>query len=1601
MKRRALAALLAALLLAASSGAAAAQGGTRQGQQAGAPEAAPEAPSPAPLQEEGQPAQAPVPSDGSEPASSPMPGGNPPGDAPLPSLAPSQLASVPGGSPADAGGAGIAAAVLGTPGAVQAPAPWAGAPMPQPAAAPPYAPGAGGNAAPEGQSPAPLTPSPTPSGGGNAGPAASAPPPGTVQAASMSPPLESPSPALSPDLPAPPPDFSTTDDPGRAPATSIGMPPPPPGESPALSPSPGLSPLPAPESPPPASPSPEAPSPSPVPAPSPPPAANAQAQALMDFKAGVSNGGDVLASWTGATDNPCSGSWLGVGCDGNQNVVSLNMTGQGLVGTISPSLAQLPSLAVVDLSSNQFTGSLPNPWQQGSGNAAQLSTLLLHSNFLGGALPALALANLANASLHDNWLTGSVPASWSSQLPGSAGVSILPQGTKGGLCGAVPDAPVLLVVPQAGSAFRVANSLGSCLQSQCPNGQNIVSLAGTNIYSVSVAGGATVWDTAALNGWTGINQAATNVQLPCYQPGSPVDGYLGGDMAYMMVAWGNGGAASSLVSTEPGKAATCGQQGTFWTVDLRWNLTLSQVVIKAGARPGINVNIAVSNSPALGSGADCATGVSTAAADVAVACGATGRYLTVYSPDNVTPMAMCSVAVYPEVANVAANKLVYYTDSSGSNQQTTYVPSQGPIQVSAPSGQAPTFVLDLGSSSAVTAVVLASAQNVASVSISATNPLLSASRRRSLQQSPAPAPLSAGLGAECAASSVSSGSYQCSGSAGDFVVVQGMPGTQLGFDSIAVFLGQAPAAAAPPPPLSPPAPPPPANPYQTMWVGNLLVGGNIGSFVASVPYTGEVLDAYNQAWNASLAAAGYSINTSATAYNDLRQNVSNPAGSPYYYGGTASGANLYTNASVSVDYRLSYDKLYSLLSTESVAQSIEASLSGSYGNFNVWMLPYSSPAPPPSGGGGLSTGAIVGIAAGGAVAVLAIALLVFCCLCRRKPRRQDSGASKASSVADLHDEHHGQMEMGALRNQYPGGTAVGPLKGQPSQQLSDARKLYAQQQEGDAHLPYGSAFSNGAPAAAAAAAAGAAGAAALASGPSHSRTASGDSSSGARTASGGVAASNSRELSTPRSASQDPVLALILRSQAEKRASASQSASPSAASAAATGGSARSTPKHRPSGSKAGLDVRVWQFSFSDLEIQKQIGEGSFGRVFLALWRETQVAVKILMNTGMEIEDVDDAERALTLSNPVLESLEKEASMMAALRHPNVVAFLGVCADPPSVVTEYCRRGSLTDVLRGGKLSAKQSKQLDWTKRLNMALDAAKGMLYLHQHSPPIIHRDLKSPNLLVDTHWRVKVSDFNLSKLMEDNAVMSSMAATNPRWLAPEILAGGKTSRESDVYAFGVVLWELLTWDIPWGVTNPWQVVTIVSDGGRLDIPSRDQLPGPDSQEWVALDAYVALLQRCWAQEPRDRPLFKEVISELRDMLERTLAARGVLGAAGGATAASTPQADGMLSGGGASASAGTASGGGAGAGTAAGRSDSGASDAVVRVSGATVAAAATVPAAAGQLHKQRSGSDGPPVALSGGGYSSMAAEVGSMADGTPRAALDSQLGGPSGSRR
>ena len=157
------------------------------------------------------------------------------------------------------------------------------------------------------------------------------------------------------------------------------------------------------------------------------------------------------------------------------------------------------------------------------------------------------------------------------------------------------------------------------------------------------------------------------------------------------------------------------------------------------------------------------------------------------------------------------------------------------------------------------------------------------------------------------------------------------------------------------------------------------------------------------------------------------------------------------------------------------------------------------------------------------------------------------------------------------------------------------------------------------------------------------------------------------------------------------------------------------------------------QLSIKDLDLKECIGHGRFSEVYRAIWHGTTVAAKKLI-TG-RIDDRFTSE------------FEKEVYLMGNLRAPNVLQFLGTVYEPPNVIiiVEYMSRGSLYQVLHD------PSVDLGWDVVLNMLADTSRGMNYLHECRPPVIHRDLKSHNLLVDEYWRVKVCDFGLSTVMSN----------------------------------------------------------------------------------------------------------------------------------------------------------------------------------------------------------------------------------------------------------
>ncbi|XP_059643177.1 probable serine/threonine-protein kinase SIS8 isoform X2 [Cornus florida] len=252
----------------------------------------------------------------------------------------------------------------------------------------------------------------------------------------------------------------------------------------------------------------------------------------------------------------------------------------------------------------------------------------------------------------------------------------------------------------------------------------------------------------------------------------------------------------------------------------------------------------------------------------------------------------------------------------------------------------------------------------------------------------------------------------------------------------------------------------------------------------------------------------------------------------------------------------------------------------------------------------------------------------------------------------------------------------------------------------------------------------------------------------------------------------------------------------------------------------------------------EDIALGSYGEVYRGDWHGTEVAVKKFLDQAVTGER--------------LEEFKSEVRIMKRIRHPNVVLFLGAITRAPnlSIVTEFLPRGSLY------RLIHRPNNQLDERRRLRMALDAARGMNYLHNCTPVIVHRDLKSPNLLVDKNWVVKVCDFGLSRMKHSTFLSSRSTAGTAEWMAPEVLRNEPSNEKCDVFSFGVILWELCTLQQPWGGMNPMQVVGAVGfQHRRLDIPD-DMHP-----------SIADIIMKCWQTDPKLRPSFAEIMAALKPL--------------------------------------------------------------------------------------------------------------------------------------
>ena len=273
----------------------------------------------------------------------------------------------------------------------------------------------------------------------------------------------------------------------------------------------------------------------------------------------------------------------------------------------------------------------------------------------------------------------------------------------------------------------------------------------------------------------------------------------------------------------------------------------------------------------------------------------------------------------------------------------------------------------------------------------------------------------------------------------------------------------------------------------------------------------------------------------------------------------------------------------------------------------------------------------------------------------------------------------------------------------------------------------------------------------------------------------------------------------------------------------------------------------------SSIKIIRSIGFGGSSEVFLGDYRGTQVAVKKLKTFSLKEEN--------------LKEFKREVSSLSIIRHPNLVLFMGAIAEQNNIciVTEYCDGGTLFSILHQRK-----EINISWQLRIRILLEIATGMNFLHTNNPQIIHRDLKSLNILLTNKivnsnnlTSIKISDFGLSKILsslDKKEIMTGNCGTC-HWMAPEVIKNLNYSIKADVYSFGIIIWECCARETPYKNLNQQQITYFVTvKKGRPDL------------NLIPKDCPIGmkeLMIKCWNDNENDRPNFGNIINELKKIKE------------------------------------------------------------------------------------------------------------------------------------
>ena len=306
--------------------------------------------------------------------------------------------------------------------------------------------------------------------------------------------------------------------------------------------------------------------------------------------------------------------------------------------------------------------------------------------------------------------------------------------------------------------------------------------------------------------------------------------------------------------------------------------------------------------------------------------------------------------------------------------------------------------------------------------------------------------------------------------------------------------------------------------------------------------------------------------------------------------------------------------------------------------------------------------------------------------------------------------------------------------------------------------------------------------------------------------------------------------------------------------------------------------------NFDEIKKDKiKIGQGGFGEIYLGNWQGKKVAIKKLTLINLRVGDNN------------LSKFINEINIISSLRHPNIVLYMGASVDKDNyyMITEYLPNGTLFDLLHNNNNTnsnnnnknnnnnygeninnnslistnnnsinnfdnySKNSFFLNDSMKIKIALQIAFVIKYLH--SRKIVHCDLKSPNILIDKNYNIKLGDFGLSRFIGKNSENIKGKIGTPHWMAPEILLGGKYEYHSDIFSYGMILWEILTGDIPYNNIDPKKIENLITNEKNI-------VKVPDYGNLILRK----LCKSCINYEPEKRPSIDEILKELKNIYDK-----------------------------------------------------------------------------------------------------------------------------------